>query len=525
MSCYQDFLRKYFYFKEQSCSRKKFEKSIQISGEEMKLRVAFRTNGGFGNVLIHANFIKKFSEFIGKDNLKIIVYAHPIQEVTDAIFKEQEYVDSYYKHSDLRESDFYYFDLVVEIHSFPEVLKADMTKIHAISPTLYHLIEAWEAFRCNDNYKRFFTLRPVLNSLIYAFSILNKKNCLNVADITNAFNIKDFDIDVKISKLEDNVLSKYKLKKNGFITLQRGVNPFSKTAEAPKMWPKEYYEKLIPLLKHRYPGIKIIQLGESKERCKPISGVDLSLVGETDWDDLKILLKNALYHIDGECGLVHLRKALKAGPSVVMFGPTPKKFFGYIGNINISTNACNHWCAGLRTDWQKRCLLGKAKCMYSITPQLVIDKIKEYECHKLDSLLNDPEISLDHNWKDNWLKKVEVFAYEIVKVPLSDLKVRIIIEGKWEVLPLESSPALSFISGDKQKYIDYINYKNSLVPGDVHSVERFDKLIKSFNYDSGPLIVIDQDNVVLDGQHRACLCYKYNEAAIVKVLRISWCRA
>ena len=50
------------------------------------------------------------------------------------------------------------------------------------------------------------------------------------------------------------------------------------------------------------------------------------------WGDLKILLKNALYHIDGECGMVHLRKALKTGPSVVLFGPTPIKFFSYSNN-------------------------------------------------------------------------------------------------------------------------------------------------------------------------------------------------
>lgn len=67
-------------------------------------------------------------------------------------------------------------------------------------------------------------------------------------------------------------------------------------------------------------------MGESPERCKTLHGIDVNLIGKTDWDDLKILLKNALYHIDGECGMVHLRKALKTGPSVVLFGPTPIKF-------------------------------------------------------------------------------------------------------------------------------------------------------------------------------------------------------
>lgn len=504
-----------------------FRKDVSSFCEENKLRVAFRTNGGFGNVLIHANFIKKFCEFVEKKNLEIIVYAHPIQAISDAIFKGQEYVDSYYNYTDLKEADFHYFDLVIDIHSFPEVLKANMAKIHAISPVMYHLIEKWDAFRRDDHYQRFFTLRPYLNSQIYLFSILNKKNCLNVADITNDLNIENFDIDIKIFKSERDILSKYKLNRGGFITLQRGVNPFSGTTEAPKMWPKEYYEKLILLLKKRYPGIKIIQLGESKDRCEPILGVDLNLVGETDWDDIKILLKNALYHIDGECGMVHLRKALKSGPSVVMFGPTPMEFFGYKGNINISTNVCNHWCAALTDNWQKKCLLGKAKCMYSITPELVMGKIKEYEDHKevlelsiIDKLLNDKKILLDDDWINNFKKKNEVFAYEIIKIPLTDLKVRLFIDGTWKICPIELSPALDYLSGNKQKYIDYCNYKNSHITGDLHSIERFDKLIKSFKCISKVSIVVNSSNIILDGQHRACLLYKRNKDEVVEILKI-----
>lgn len=541
MSYITDLEKKYLYLKKNNYSEKKIAwlllvkqicfllsgKDIQSPGEEKKLRIAFRTNGGFGNVLIHANFIKKLSEYIGKNRLEIIVYAHPIPEISDAIFKGQEFVDSYYNYTDLKESDFHYFDLVVDIHSFPEILKANMSKIHAISPVFYHLLEDWDAFRRDDNYERFFTLRPYLNSQIYLFSILNKKNCLNVADITNAFNIEDFDIDIKIFKPENSVLSNYKLKKRGYITLQRGVNPFSGTTEAPKMWPKEYYEELVILLKQRYPEIKIIQLGESKERCESISGVDLNLVGETDWDDLKVLLKNALYHIDGECGMVHLRKALKAGPSVVLFGPTPIEFFGYNDNINISTSACNHWCAALTTSWQKKCLLGKAKCMYSITPLLVIEKIKDYESHKmvkksslLDKLSNDKKLFLDPEWKSNFLKGAEIFAYEIVKIPLSDLKIRNFVDGKWKILPIKMSPALDYLGGNKQKYISYINYKNSHVGGDLHSIDRFERLIKSFSYDSKVSIIVNPDNIIMDGQHRASLLYKRNKEMSVEVLKI-----
>lgn len=39
-------------------------------------------------------------------------------------------------------------------------------------------------------------------------------------------------------------------------------------------------------------------------------------------EKLKVILKHAKLHIDSEGGLVHLRHAIKGGPSVVLFGPT-----------------------------------------------------------------------------------------------------------------------------------------------------------------------------------------------------------
>ena len=223
-------------------------KKLNPTKEDRLLHIAFRTNGGFGNVLIHANFINEFRQYVGYDNVEISVYAHPVQEISDAIFQGQNFVNRYYNYTDLSKHDFKYFDLVVDIHSFPEVLRADLPKIHAISPKLYHLVVNWNAFRRDDNYEHFFTLRPVLNSQIYLYSILNQKNCLNVADIGNNFLMKDYSIKIKIFKNENDVLGKYNLKKKGFITIQRG-DPFSGTKEAPKMWPKKYYEQLIPQIK------------------------------------------------------------------------------------------------------------------------------------------------------------------------------------------------------------------------------------------------------------------------------------
>ena len=54
------------------------------------LIIAFRTNGGVGNVIICANFIKCFRETF--NNIKIVVFGHPINDVTEAIFKGQDFI-------------------------------------------------------------------------------------------------------------------------------------------------------------------------------------------------------------------------------------------------------------------------------------------------------------------------------------------------------------------------------------------------------------------------------------------------
>lgn len=496
---------------------------------DRKLVIAFRTNGGFGNVLIHANFIKCFYEKFRNHNLNVVVFGHPSSEINEAIFDKQDFVTAYYNYTDLKKEDFSYYDAVIDIHSFPDILKADWNKIHGVNPALFKLFDKWKRFRDDDHFSRFFTLRPLLNSQIYKYSILNNKTCFNVADIDNALNMPDdYILDIHINKDEEKRLQEFGLIKDRFITIQRGVNPFSGTIEAPKMWPVEHFNTLIKLLKNRYKGIKIVQLGESPERCKTLHGIDVNLIGKTDWDDLKILLKNALYHIDGECGMVHLRKALKTGPSVVLFGPTPIKFFSYSNNINITADICPA-CAGLTDNWQKKCLIGNALCMSSITPQLVIEKIDAYE-HKLtvstpkslyEKIIGDSCFSLDSIWVQNWLSKQNIFAYEIIELTISELKIFKYENHQWVSCKLFESPAVHYLEGNRKEYIEYCNYKNTYNPSDAHSPDRFEKLITDYHPDLNSVsIAIDAHNRILDGQHRAAIIFHHNPLSKVKVLKL-----
>jgi ADP-heptose:LPS heptosyltransferase len=106
----------------------------------------------------------------------------------------------------------------------------------------------------------------------------------------------------------------------------------------------------------------------------------MNLCGKTTFGELLVLLKMAHYHIDSECGMVHLRHFLSAKPSIVLFGPTKKDFYAYPENINISSDICIG-CEWIHERWRTQCLKtgDKAMCLKTIQPLFVVQKIREYE--------------------------------------------------------------------------------------------------------------------------------------------------
>jgi hypothetical protein len=135
-----------------------------------------------------------------------------------------------------------------------------------------------------------------------------------------------------------------------------------------------HYEKFIELFHQKYPSIKIVQLGYSSNTCASIPGIDIDLVGKTSLGELAVVLKHALFHLDGDAGMVHIKKFLN-GRSIVLFGTTSAEMLGYPENINITGDGCHSWCEWVSNDWHKTCLRGfaEAPCMTSITPESVLE--------------------------------------------------------------------------------------------------------------------------------------------------------
>lgn len=136
-------------------------------------------------------------------------------------------------------------------------------------------------------------------------------------------------------------------------------------------------------------------------------------------------------------------------------------------------------------------------------------------------LLEDKRFTLDDEFVYFSLEHKLVRKYELADVPLKD-----ILRGWNGVnIPLaECHPYRYLVTGDKEVYEEYCRLNKELFGLNIMSRERFDRLMKSLDekgFERENAVVINQDNVLLDGQHRCCyMLYKYGGDYRIPCVRI-----
>lgn len=164
-----------------------------------------------------------------------------------------------------------------------------------------------------------------------------------------------------------------------YITVNYGNGECRDRGKVAKAWPLEYFGQVVKKFKEKFPTIEVVQLGE--DNAAGIKGVDRSVLGE-NFGRVAYILKNAIFHLDIEGGLVHIASQLGT-KCIVLFGPTVQAYYAYEGNINISAGRC-HNCWGIYSNINK-CARGlkEPECMYSITPDMVMESIYKYMDYKV----------------------------------------------------------------------------------------------------------------------------------------------
>ncbi len=152
--------------------------------------------------------------------------------------------------------------------------------------------------------------------------------------------------------------------------------------------------------------------------------------------------------------------------------------------------------------------------------------LKWYRLEKYLSQFSTKKIIADKRFIFNddfvWmtLEPSLVLDYHVEKIKLKEIK-RQYFYGN--IISLKECEPYLFLCGDKESYKKYTKFhEEHNLPSMTE--ERFNELIRSINkngYNEKYILVINEKNIILDGQHRACiLLYKYGEDYEQKVLKV-----
>jgi len=151
-------------------------------------------------------------------------------------------------------------------------------------------------------------------------------------------------------------------------------------------------------------------------------------------------------------------------------------------------------------------LVGNPVCLLRRKMRKV--QAKQYQNNAFDTLVSDERFDLDADFVYKILEwqRDKLSEYLFTKTSISEIKRR------WfhDFIPLHDLAPYRYLDGDTNTYDEYCAYH---IKHNLSSMtrERYDTLIASFKqngFDQRKAIVITQDNVILDGQHRLCILLK-----------------
>lgn len=339
------------------------------------LRVAVHGTGSLGDFCNHMMFIQEFNRKYGP--MEIDFFCHP-KKVDDAkfIFAQAHFVKNVISANYLRSLEANY-DLIIRNHYLLDYLITDTSRLLQLNADLLNAIDTSKTRL--EPYRFIFDSLPFLDG-VFARSI--SWQGMNLADALG--HVANVPVDRKTIPFlvpdvrAYDILDRCGLAHRPYITVHDGFDtsyiPLNNNVT--KCWPLSHWNSLVALLKEKFSGLLIVQIGSTNS--SRIDGVDVDLRNKTTLDEAAWILKQSSLHIDGESGLARLAHALHT-KSVVLFGPTSVSFFGLDGNINLPPQKCGD-CWWSTQSWLSECPRGLAtpECMESITPASVAEHVEDY---------------------------------------------------------------------------------------------------------------------------------------------------
>lgn len=355
-----------------SGTRKQKELSVALAYKKSKISIALLVSGGIGDMVIQKRFVSEIIKIA--PTCQIDIYCPGGGDFLRYLYMKCRNINA----------------VILDLGSrYTEQVEKYVLGIEMVSTRYIHvnMFNKEELEEQNKNLaERMQKLREESqiedfnhNTLLYAIyqrRLYNKFNAYTALGYNGAFEIYDKKVDIPLVKKADKKFKELELGR--YITLNYGNATVKEAKKVAKMWPYEYFVKMVAMFKEKYSGINVVQV--SGGRTTKIEGIHCFLQ-DKEFELVAHILKNAIFHIDIEGGLVHIASQLGT-KCFVLFGPTSREYFGYDDNVNIIAGTC-HNCCGLYRDLYI-CARGmdEPECMYSITPEYVMERI----CRYMDSI-------------------------------------------------------------------------------------------------------------------------------------------
>ncbi len=336
------------------------------SFKDDKQHVAITVFGGVGDFCFAAKYVQALFEYLPKDRTVIDVLCEASNiELVRQVFYKKKFVNGVKVFSNKVR-----YDLNIKMVRFPVILGRCE---HRLEEKTLNYVQHIQQFYWDNG-------AVIQNDYLgRCYSMLHGRNRENQADIDNLLNMDKTDFRLEVDDKTPELAQKFGFDKDNFVTVQTGCGKaFETFSDDVRQWPVEYYNELVRLIKEKYPHIKIVQLGGAGQTAIP--AVDIDLRGRTTLAECIGLLKASLLHISQEGGMPILRHFVRGGvggKSIVLFGPTDDKFFGFDENINLNNRPCAGCCEWVTSDWVSKCAYtgNCAACMRAITPETVMKHI------------------------------------------------------------------------------------------------------------------------------------------------------
>lgn len=327
--------------------------------------VAVLVTGGVGDFIVIARLLRDLCA--GAGTLKIHVFSPAHNSASAWVFRSVSQVEALYDES------FFYpvraaYDsaLVINQLVYHFIETANYHKIGRLAPGLLEVLKNLNKVR--TQWDPYIERHPFLDGgMAHTAVALGDTRYSLLYSLTG---IKSTGPALALD-LDDTVAAQLERRYGRWITIGNGfdANFLIGSKTATKCYPKAHWDRLAAILRRERPDVALVQVGGKSS--EPIAGIQENLLGRTSLPEVGAVIRRGLLHVDNEGGLVHVAASV-GQKSVVLFGPTSLRYFGYPGNCNLSSGFCGD-CWWSKRTWMEACPrgYGSALCMDKLEPDTV----------------------------------------------------------------------------------------------------------------------------------------------------------